>query len=52
MSDGPNTADTLNTTLTVSHGTITVGTASGVTIGGNGDGMVTLTGTAARSTRR
>ena len=32
VSDGPNTADTLTTTLTVSHGTITVGTTSGATI--------------------
>ena len=47
MSDGPNTGDTLITTLAVSHGTITVGTTSGVTIGGNGTGTVTLTGTAA-----
>ena len=47
MSDGPNTGDTLITTLAVSHGTITVGATSGVTIGGNGTGTVTLTGTAA-----
>ena len=49
MSDGPNTGDTLITTLAVSHGTITVGATSGVTIpsGRNGTGTVTLTGTAA-----
>ena len=47
MSDSPNTGDTLITTLAVSHGTITVGATSGVTIGGNGTGTVTLTGTAA-----
>ena len=47
MSDSPNTGDTLITTLAVSHGTITVGATSGVTIGGNGSGTVTLTGTAA-----
>ena len=34
VSDGPNTGDMLHTTLTVSHGTITVGTTSGVTIVG------------------
>ena len=47
VSDSPNTGDTLITTLAVSHGTITVGATSGVTIGGNDTGTVTLTGTAA-----
>ena len=47
MSDSPNTTDILTTTLTVSHGTITVGTAGGTTVGDNGSASVTLTGTAA-----
>ena len=42
----------LTTTLTVTNGTLTVTTGGGATIGGNGSGTVTLTGTAARSTRR
>ena len=51
MSDGPNTADLLNTVLTVSHGNINVDTTTGVTIvGGNGTGSVTLSGTAAQIT--
>ena len=50
MSDTPNTGDVLHTTLTVSHGTITVGTLDGTTVVGgvNGSGSVTLTGTAAQ----
>ena len=47
VSDSPNTTDILTTTLTVSHGTITVGTAGGTTVGDNGSASVTLTGTAA-----
>ena len=47
VSDTPNTGDTLTTTLAVSHGNITVAATSGVTIGGNDSGSVTLTGTAA-----
>ena len=34
VSDTPNTGDMLHTTLTVSHGTITVGTLDGVTVVG------------------
>ena len=52
MSDTPNTGDVLHTTLTVSHGTITVGTLDGTTVvgGANGSGSVTLSGTAAQIT--
>ena len=52
MSDTPNTADVLHTMLTVSHGTITVGTMDGTTIvgGANGSSSVTLSGTAAQIT--
>ena len=52
MSDGPNTGDLLHTVLTVSHGNITVGTTTGVTIvgGANGSSSVTLSGTAAQIT--
>ncbi len=46
MSDSPNTTDILNTVLTVSHGTITVGTPGGI-VSDNGSASVTLTGTAA-----
>ncbi|MGA2893336.1 MAG: hypothetical protein ABSE22_10725 [Xanthobacteraceae bacterium] len=48
VSDSPNTGDTLTTVLSVAHGSITVGAASGTTIGGNDSGTVTLTGTAAQ----
>ena len=50
VSDTPNTGDVLHTTLTVSHGTITVGTLDGTTVVGgvNGSGSVTLSGTAAQ----
>jgi hypothetical protein len=41
----PNTGDPLTTVLSVSEGTITVG--SGATVTGNGTGTVTLSGTAA-----
>ena len=47
MSATPNTSDVLTTTLTVTDGTIDVAAPSGVTIGGNDSGAVTLTGTAA-----
>ena len=54
VSDGPNTADLLNTVLTVSHGNINVDTTTGVTIvgGASGSSSVTLSGTAARLPRR
>ena len=50
VSDTPNTGDVLHTTLTVSHGTITVGTLDGMTVVGgvNGTSSVTLSGTAAQ----
>jgi hypothetical protein len=35
----------LTVTLAVSHGTLTLGTTSGLTVKGNGTGLVTLTGT-------
>ena len=48
VSATPNTGDTLTTVLSVSHGTITVGTPGDVTtVGNNGSASVTLTGTAA-----
>ena len=47
VSDTPSTGDTLTTTLAVLHGNITVAATSGVTIGGNDSGFVTLTGRAA-----
>ena len=49
VSDTPNIDDTLTTTLTVSHGTITVDTLDGTTVvgGANGSSSVTLSGTAA-----
>ena len=47
MSDTPNVGDLLTTTLAVTSGGITVGSAGGTTVGGNGGGTVTLTGTAA-----
>ena len=52
VSDTPNTGDVLHTTLTVSHGTITVGTLDGTTVVGgvNGSSSVTLSGTAAQIT--
>jgi VCBS repeat-containing protein len=39
--------DVLTTTLTVANGTLTLGSTAGVTVGGNGTGSVTVTGTAA-----
>jgi CTP-dependent riboflavin kinase len=39
---------TLTTTLSVVHGTLTVATGGGATIGGNGSGTVTIGGTAAQ----
>ena len=50
MSDTPNTGDVLTTTLTVTQGTITVGTLDGTTVVGgvNGSSSVTLSGTAAQ----
>src|SRR6202034_3298769 len=48
VADTPNTTDILTTTLSVSHGAITVDTTvSGITVVGNTSGSVTLTGTAA-----
>ena len=47
VSDTPNVGDLLTTTLAVTSGGITVGSAGGTTVGGNGGGTVTLTGTAA-----
>ena len=47
VSDSPNTADILATVLTVSHGTVTVGTPAGI-VSNNGTDSVTLTGTAAQ----
>ena len=46
VADSPNTTDILTTTLSVSHGTITVGTPGGI-VSTNGTASVTLTGTAA-----
>ena len=46
VSDSPNTTDILTMALTVSHGTITVGTPAGI-VSDNGSASVTLTGTAA-----
>ena len=39
---------TLTTTLTVAHGTLTLATGGGATIGANGSGTVTISGTAAQ----
>jgi hypothetical protein len=38
---------TLTITLSVGHGTLTLGTTTGLTVSGNGTGAVTLTGTTA-----
>ncbi len=51
ISDSPNTGDLLTTTLTVSHGTLSIGSADGTTVTyGNNDGSVQLVGTAAQIT--
>jgi hypothetical protein len=39
--------DNLTVTLTVSHGTLTLGTTTGLTVSGNGSGAVTLSGSIA-----
>jgi len=48
VSASPNAGDPLSAVLSVSHGTITVGTTGGATISSNGTGSVTLSGTAAQ----
>ena len=51
ISDSPNTSDFLTTTLTVSHGALTIGSADGTTVTyGNNDASVQLVGTAAQIT--
>ena len=49
VSDSNTNDGTLKTTLSVTHGTISIGSTSGsATVSGNGSGTVTLTGTAAQ----
>ena len=47
ISIGDAASATLTVTLKVSHGKLTIGTTTGLTVGGNGTGSVTLTGTTA-----
>jgi hypothetical protein len=47
VSIGDDPSATLTVTLHVNHGTLTLGTTTGLTVNGNGTGAVTLTGTTA-----